>query len=424
MDLFLLLLHIVFLTSIVCCFRAVSSMAIGLLLLAGLVKNKQDGGNWLNKHCRNPFLIGCCLFYLVQLAGLLYTNNPGESIKEMQIKSALFFVPLALCCCNFLNANVFERIMQYFTWIIAAMLLYCLLLALYKFYVQGASNDVFFYHALVLPFQQHAVQVSIYVFAALVYLLEKVVKRKVFYNRAIHYTMLLYLTCCILLLSSKLVIVFLAGLLLYYFFLGLKTKLHRRIIPGVALITGFVIIVLVLSSGNRISRRFNEIGTGNLWLFEQPVFSPGIYFNGLQFRLLQWRFVREILTEQHAWFKGVTGEAQHFLDNKYTSTHMYTGDGAGHGGYLSYNTHDQFLQSLLQSGIVGLIAFVLVCAAMLLLAIRRKSRVLTAILLLLLAYCFNEAVFETQYGIVLFTYFPLLIYYGTENTIASKIRLT
>ncbi len=151
-------------------------------------------------------------------------------------------------------------------------------------------------------------------------------------------------------------------------------------------------------------------------LIQQQNFDPGIYFNGLQFRLLEGRFVKEILTEQRAWLTGVSGDAQILLDKKYISADMYIGDGiTADRGYLGYNTHNQFLESLLQSGIIGLLAFILVCYTMLRLAIGRKNRELTIISILLIAYCFNESVFETQYGISLFTFFPLFLYFGTAH---------
>jgi O-antigen ligase len=413
----LYLLYIIFFVSMICCFRAVSSISIGLLFLAGLFKNKIDTGVWINIHVKNRFLAACFLFYLLQVIALLYTANLHEGAKNMQTKSAMVIVPLALCCSNYLNAQVREKLMKYYIWILAAVLFYCLLMASYKYWFTHAQNDVFFYHELVSPFKQHAVLVSIYVFTGLVYLLEKVSKGFIFYNKPVHFLLIFYFTGCLLLLSSKLVITFSACCLLYYSFLIFKTKLNNRFTLVTSLFAGLVMILLVLATQNRISKRFNEIISGDLSLVEQQDFNPGIYFNGLQFRLLQGRFVKEILNEQHAWLTGVSDEAQALLDKKYISTHMYTGDAStGARGYLGYNTHDQFLQSLLASGIPGLLVFILICCAMISLAIRRKNRELSIIVILLIAYCFNEAVFEIQYGLMLFTFFPLFLYYGMEES--------
>jgi len=415
LDLLLYFWWIVFFISVICCFRAISSITIGLVLATGLLKNKINTGSWLNRRLKNGFTAACCLFYLIQVLLLLYSDNLTESAKYLQTKSAMIFVPLALCCSSYLSGPVRQKLMKYYIWTLAAVLFYCLLLALYRYFFTGAQNDVFFYHELVSPFKQHAVQISILLFAGLVYLLEQARKAVYFYNRLFHFLLIFYFTGCMLLLSSKLVISFSAGCLVYYFFLFLKTKKNTRFITLTSLFACLLLIILVLSTQNKISKRFNEIVSGDMSLVQQQDFNPGIYFNGLQFRLLQWRFVKEILTEHHAWLTGVSDDAQTLLDKKYISTHMYTGDGTtAHRGYLGYNTHDGFLESLLQSGIPGLVSFILICYAMMHLAIRRQNRELTIMVILLIAYCFNEAVLETQYGGTLFTLFPLFLYYGTE----------
>ena len=420
----LYLWYIIFFVSMICCFRAISSITLALILVTGLLKNKIDTGSWFNINLINSFLIACCLFYLLQAMGLLFTVPLHSGAKHLQLKSAIVFIPFAICCSNYLNGLVRQKLMSWYIWILAAVFFYCLSIALHKYFFLHAQNDVFFYHQLVSPFKQHAVQVSIVLFAGFVYLLEKTRTGIYFQNKSIHLLLIIYFTCCILLLSSKLVILFSGVCLVYYFILALQKKLHNRCIIFTSLLSGLVMIILVLSTQNRISKRFNEITSGDINLIQQQNFDPGIYFNGLQLRLLEGRFVKEILTEQHAWLTGVSGDAQILLNKKYISAHMYIGDGiTADQGYLGYNTHNQFIESLLQSGIIGLLTFILVCYTMVRLAIRRKNRELTIITILLIAYCFNESVFETQYGITLFTFFPLFLYFGTALTRDQKNSL-
>lgn len=423
LDMLLCLWYIFLFVSVICSFRAISSIATGLVLLTGVVKNKIDTGSWLNIKVKNLFMAACCLFYVLQVAVLLYTGNFNDSAKHLQTQTGIFCVPLALCCSNYLNAAARRTLMQCYIWIIAAVLLYCLLVALYKYAVLDMPANVFFYHELVSPFRQHAVQVSLLLFAGLIYLLENARNGTSFRNRSIHLLLIFYFTCCILLLSSKLVITFSACCLTYYLFLFLKVNLNNRVTIFTSVLAGLAVIMLVLLTENSVSKRFGEILSGNLRLVQQKNFNPAIYFNGLQFRLLQWRFVKEILTEQHAWFTGVSDSAQVLLDKKYISTHMYTGGmRTAARGYLGYNTHNQFLQSLLQSGIPGLLVFILICYAMVRLAICKQNRELTIMVIILITYCFNESVFETQYGIILFNFFPLFIYYGLEEK--SKVVLS
>jgi O-antigen ligase len=174
---------------------------------------------------------------------------------------------------------------------------------------------------------------------------------------------------------------------------------------------------LVVFTHNPVSRRFSEVLKGDLNFINQKKFKPGDYFNGLQFRLLQWRFVSEILNEQKSWLAGVSpGDAQSYLDQKYVSENMYTGTPERRdSGFLGYNTHNQFLEALLQSGIIGVLVFLMIWFALIKMAIKRRNNALSFITVLLLAYSFTESVLETQFSLVIFLFFPLFFYMDKNN---------
>lgn len=416
LDLLLYLWHILFLISLICCFRAVTSISIALIIVTGSFKQKNDTGKWISYRLKNGFLITCVLLFLFQAIEYLVLKSQYTAAKELQLKTAIPLVPLAVCCSSYLNSGIRQKLMRWYVWILTAVLFFCLLYASYKVYFLKAPGTVFLYHDFVSPFKQHAVQVSIYAFIGLLFLLENARKGVYLYKRYFHLLLILFITFCIILLSSKLLIAFSAACLVYYAIAAFGEKRNLRPVIFISLIIGLAAIAIVLFTQNKVSSRFTEIVSGDNKLIEQNKFDPAIYFNGLQFRMLQWRFVKEILTEQDAWFTGVAGNAQTFLDKKYITTNMYIGDGTTTDhGYLGYNTHNQFLQTLLQSGIPGLAVFVLICSALVCMAIRRKNRELRIVVLLLIMYCLNESVFETQYGITLFTFFPLFLYYGTQK---------
>ena len=105
---------------------------------------------------------------------------------------------------------------------------------------------------------------------------------------------------------------------------------------------------------------------------------------------------------------------------------MYAGDPSrGDHGYLIYNTHNQFLETLLQNGITGLVVLMGICFFVLKMAIQSKNRIAIPVTLLLLTWLFTESVFETQYGIVTFTFFSLFIYTDADRTLlpSSKANL-
>jgi len=420
----LYLFYLGFLVSVAGAFRAISSIAIGLILITGFLKNKTDTSSWFNNSLRNRYLAACSFFFLLQIIPLVYTSNLIESWKHVQVKSALLFIPLCFYSCSYINKARFHSLMTAYIYSLVVMLTWCLGAAFINYYFHHAPITVFFYHQLVSDLGHHAVQFSILIFAGIIYLLQIATKGRYLVNRTIHYLLTGYLTGGILLLSSKLVIIFLLAYQAYYLFILLQKNLNTRWAITAVAVTGILFSSVILFTQNPISRRFNDIIHGNIGIIQQPSFGPAYYFNGVQFRLLQWRFVKEIMQENKAWLWGVSpASAQPLLNQKYLSTHMYTGEpGSTDHGFLGYNTHNQFLEALLQTGIIGLICFMLICFEMIYMAVKQKSRVLSALVILLIAYSFSESVFETQYGLVLFIFLPLFFYFGQRDQ-ADPIQL-
>jgi O-antigen ligase len=307
--------------------------------------------------------------------------------------------------------------MNVYVFATAIMIAWCLGVAFIKYQFHQAPVTVFFYHQLVSNLGHHAVQFSILVFAALIYLLQSGGQNGYLLNRPIHFLLIAYFITGIFLLSSKLVIVFLLGYLAVYGFIRLQQKLNTRWAVGLVILAITLCSSTILFTQNPVSRRFNDVLHGDVRIVTQTSFSPGHYFNGVQFRLLQWRFVKEIMQENRAWLFGVSpANAQRLLDQKYLSTHMYTGvPGTGSHGFLGYNTHNQFLEALLQTGLIGLLCFIAICVEMVRMAVRQKNKMLTALVILLLAYTFSDAVLETQYGLVLFIFWPLFVAAGCSS---------
>jgi O-antigen ligase len=203
----------------------------------------------------------------------------------------------------------------------------------------------------------------------------------------------------------------------FYFFI--KTQTINRYWLAISFTALVILSALLLVVRNPVSERFYDILEGDPSVVQQEQFETKDYFNGLQFRLLQWKFTGQILSEQRNWLFGVgPGDAQALLDQKYISTKMYTGDPAtGTTGFLGYNTHNQFLETTLQTGIAGLSILIVICGFLLKMAFTKNNRTLTIVIIVMLAWLFTESVFETQFGILIFTFFPLLLYFDLNPPI-------
>ncbi len=403
-------LYLLFFASLVFSLRAVSSLSIAAILLSGIIVGRYGLSAFFQKNYRTYFILACTLFFLVQIVSLVYTTDVDEGWNNIRIKTGLLITPLAVYLSRYLDASMLKRLLSHYCLMLVAAALICLFIAFFK-YSSSGDDSIFFYHALVHPISQHAVYFSLLVLIGLIFLMESIKKNDFFISRSFHLSIVIYLSFFLLLLSSKLVIFFyLAYVFSSFIFMLKKNRVSRISVMGLFSLI-ILAFILILAIPNPISRRFYEIVNGDIKIITQDKFKPGDYFNGLQFRLLQWKFVPEILTDNNRWLIGVSpGDAQTYLNEKYLSKNMYSGNPLkGTRGYLIYNAHNQFLQTILQTGIIGFLILIVICSCMVKMAMKHKGRLAIFITLILLAWLFTESAFETQYGIVIFTFFPMFL---------------
>jgi O-antigen ligase len=146
-----------------------------------------------------------------------------------------------------------------------------------------------------------------------------------------------------------------------------------------------------------------------------------MYFNALQLRLLEFRFAYEILEERKAWVFGVSpGDSQALLDEKYVATNMYIGDPAEGPhrkirGFIGYNFHNQYLETLVRGGLIGLVSLMAIFVSLFAGARRLNTREGWFVVLTLAVFFIPEAPLTMQHGVFLFCFFPLLLFYGPKN---------
>lgn len=416
-DKVLFVLFLLFFTSIVFSLRGISSISIGLILLIALT-----GAEWneFKREKANLFLAGCTLLFLLRCFTLLQTHNTKEGLAHLQRSSGLILIPLAVILCKyFLGQKRYQKLIYFLSGILFVASLTCILIAASR-YIQTRSSGVFVFHELVKPIRQHAVQFSVYVFVVLLFLiteLKNTTKKKLVYAAVFYFTIVLVL------LASRLILCFYLLFVSYYFF---KTKIENQRRRWALLFIGLVTVILGIVAIDPVRTRFADLFSGNQFLFTEKKFNPNVYLNGFQFRLLQWRLVPEILNEKHAWITGVSpGDAQSLLDKKYIDADLFTGPvGDYRQGYLGLHTHNEFLQVLLETGLIGLLIFLLTCLGLIRMAMNKRKTELSFFIALLLAYCFTDAVPETQYGLAIFTFFPVFLYLSAgRQKEANKNRI-
>lgn len=406
------LLFIALLLSLLFSFRAITSISIALIICAGIWSNRLHSEPLFSHRLKSAFITGSALLFAINILSLCWTADEKAGFSHLQISSGLLFTPLAVCCSNYIQETSRRRLLLIYTILLVIASLLCLGVATFHYFETGDYSR-FFYHQLVSPLKHHAIYFSILVFISIITLGDDIAGKRQLFGKTTAAALAVFLSGMLILLSSKLVLVICFLFLIIHSFHFVKKKNGSRILLSIIPIILAIFAGVIFLTRNPVSDRFRDITNGDLTIISQEQFEAKDYFNGLQFRLLQWKFTAQILNAENSWLGGIgTGDAQAALDKKYREAHMFTGDPmTGSTGFIGYNSHNQFLQTLLQTGLAGLAVLIYLCFTMIRMAMRKESKGFRFLILLLIAWLFTESVFETQYGVAIFMLFPVLFYF-------------
>jgi O-antigen ligase len=403
-----------FLASIIFSLLVVNSICIIALAAAWLFEgNLKEKLNLLKK---DLLFLAYAIYFFVQARGIFTATDFYTGWCAVEGKLGLLIIPLIFCSSSFVNQELRKKLMLALGILLTAAALYCVIVNTVE-YMHTGNTNLFFYHALVHPIDQHAIYFSVYTFIFIVFLLrEKTIPVWLQQRKMIRYAWILFSVVLIFFLSSKMVLCVLLAYSVYIIIYHSSSKYKRWRPVFLAGVIAVVTAILFLFD-NPIRKRFDDLLNNNVSVIQKQQYTRADYFNGIEFRLLLWRFTYEILRDNHAFVSGVgPANTQTLLQQKYISMNMYVGDkNKGDQGYLNYNCHNQFLQVSLQSGIIGLIAFLFWCSMILVRTIKKKNVVLSGMILIIFIFFFTESVFERQYGMILCSFFPLLYLYPQKE---------
>lgn len=390
----------------------INSLCIMLFLLSALLYRPLDA---LRTAFTSKVFLAYLLFCLVEAAGYLHTHNFTDQGKIVSKEATLVAVSFAFCSVKFIDTQLFRRLLGWYYLLLTASSVYCLVIAVRNYRLSG-DGSVFFYHLLTRPISQNAVFYCVYVVFGISLLLAPYGEPPVSYisgaaRKGLRIGLIVFLLGMVVLLNSKLLLVVALLLLIRAALRRYSLREHKRTF----LLAGSVLIAIVAGlavTQNPISDRYRDM-QGDLEVIRRPAFSTDMYFNPLQLRLLEFRFASEILHEHHALVFGVSsGDSQDLLDQKYVQTHMYIGnpaDGPNRHirGFLGYNYHNQYLETLVRSGLLGLAALVAIFVALFAAARRRHAGEASIIVLILAIFFIPEAPLTLQHGVFIFCFLPL-----------------
>jgi hypothetical protein len=389
---------------------SLSSASIILLTIVWLAE-----GHWKEKINRFrlstwvwPFLI----FFALHLLGLIYTEDHQSGFREMEKKLSFLILPLIAASGPRIESTWITKYRNGFTG--ACLLVVIISLGLFAFTIsRGPSQPALNFDPLTqaaykalnptapvgweyLSYIQvgdwidiHPAYFSMYLIFCIALLLEDVwIGRKPWLARSL---IILLLTGFIGLLSSRMAILALP-IVIAYLLSQTSGAIWRNATATVVLLILLVGIIWV----NPISRfRVLQEPVSTSWQLNGAASG----WNSIRFRLLEWQAGYQAISG--AWIMGAgTGDGQQQLSSFYA-------EHASPALALGYNAHNQYLQTGVELGLVGLVAL-LVCLLPATRLLAQKNPVHVAFVILIVLMCCTESMFARQKGIVFFTLFQSL----------------
>jgi hypothetical protein len=343
--------------------------------------------------------MGLFLWYLI--SGLLQSSLT-ELMPFMERKASLMFIPILMLLSQNIKGISLKWAMRGF---MAGLLLagLHLLIRAAILFLSGKEMIEWTYHGFTQPYALGAIYFSWYLLISVAYLILADGDSLIARYKTI---LIVFFSLLILMASSKLFVTLLIPLLIWHL---VKLKLNRR----QYILVSMVIMLIMISGARPFLNRLEEVRNFNQDLILQDRYEYNSPLDGISLRLIQWRLGLEIISEHNAWISGVgITETQNLLNSKYVEYNLYTGnEELGDKGYLDYNYHNQFIETMLSAGIVGLGILLLIIIATF--TYYRNMLVFPLIsILITILFFFTESVLERQAGILVFT---MMITFAPEH---------
>ena len=304
-------------------------------------------------------------------------------------------LPLILGTSTQLQKIDFSKIYKSFIQGLFVSSLICLVYASYKMYISYDSSHLFYGKLSVFL---HSGYFAMYLNLGVILLLESLLTdrfKQLFKLNTIAWALVIFMGLMVVLVSSRAGLLILMFTAIYYIRYWLTSKLGFLKLYGIVVATGIICVSLLASdfAGARLKNVYAD-------LFESNKEPPRTNNS----RGMLWSVAVSLAKDSPIVGYG-TGDMKDELMKRYKA-----------GGYeFAYNhelnPHNQFIQSWLQVGILGIIGF----SFMIFILFRSKNSIGIAVGIVGLGYSIIESILENQAGVTFFMFFYCLAYISSKN---------
>ena len=332
---------------------------------------------------------------------LFFLSKLNVHWSHLETKLSLLLFPFFILIGVELKKNFINELLKIFIVGCSISIIICLANSTFNF-IYNNHSDSFYYKKL--SFIHHPSYYSMYLNFAIgilyINLVSKVNELKI--QKKWSWILIISFTIFIVLVSSR--TGWISNVIINSIFMIVLIK--RKFFKKRDLLVGFILLLtagVFINISSPIKNRFNEIIKHTLYSKKQSN-----YPSSTSTRIKAWKSTVELI--QKNWLTGFgTGIGRIELNKTYVSK-----------GYISLkkkntNTHNQYLQYLLDHGIIGFLFLFFLTIIMLIISLKERDYVYTIFIFLLIINFMTESILETQSGIVFFALFNTIFFFHWIN---------
>ncbi len=358
---------------------AFSSVALVLLFLYSLFSL------FYHKVKFDKSLLLPIIFFFWLAASLLWSIDADKSLRGIERQLPFLLLPLSFIFLPKISEKTTHTILSKTTLFFTAFALIMFLIAGFN-YFQTGDTLVFIYHKLVSPLDLNAIYVSVMVSIGLLYSLFY------FNNKAVKWASSFILFVFLIFLSSKTVMfATLLSIATGYFVVKNTSRKQSYYLVG------FIALSALLIYLSPLKKRIKEEFTANIEeVLTAKKFTKVYPWRGNTIRLFQARIGYEMLQEDNRFLLGYGINAS---QDKILQKHK---DYVIYKGFYHYNFHNQYIQSWVELGVVGVL-FVLALLFFIYRQARKTNEIIIVCFLVVMTFVFTtESFIWRQRGMLFF----------------------
>ena len=382
------------------------------LLLVVLINTllSARGHDWI-KALKSPIVWLPALFYSYYALTALWADHTDEAWPQLETKLTLLLAPFVLAAnARFLRKPDYSWFLKLFVAGNVITLFYAFGYALNRAFEAGSAYYVFpesqkavsfFTYTMLAEPIMHVGYFSTYIGIGMLICIYMIYNK--INNKAVWIAGLVFLFVGFIMLQGRInILALFAVIAVATLLVAIKQRLYKLLAIPIA---GIVLFILFVVFGPKsITQRLTQLPD-----FDYDISAPASEFNSATFRLAEWKGAAVVIQENPLFGTGVG-------DNRIALQDAYASIGFNVGLERHYNAHNQYLETTIASGMVGLALLLILLIGYAYMAVKNRDYLLLAAMSYFALSMITESMLERAWAVILYAvFFPLMLLFSANG---------